>query len=200
MDAEQRESDVGAARPDETGESEHLPASHVEGHIGEDAGHTKRIDPQHRFTLGVLTPGEEVRRVPPHHLTHQRLFRDFIGRTGRDVPPVAEHRDPIGYGEELLQPMCDEEDGHARLLQAAYLTEQAIDLVGGERRGRLVHDQNPHVERNRLGDLDCLLAGDGESGGGEARVDLDVELGEDPRRLPGTSSTSRPSFPGPDAR
>ena len=80
--------------------------------------------------------------------------------------------------------MGDEEDGHARLLQAAHLTEQAIDLVGGEGRRGLVHDQDPHVERNRLCDLDCLLAGDGQAGGGQARVDLDVELGEDPGGFP----------------
>ena len=57
--------------------------------------------------------------------------------------------------------------------------EQPLDLDRGQRGGRLVHDQHPRVERQRLGDLDDLLVGDRQPAGGAGRVQGDAETGED---------------------
>ena len=45
-------------------------------------------------------------------------------------------------------------------LQGAHDREQPLDLGTGQCRGGLVHDQDPGVEAQRLGDLDDLLVGD----------------------------------------
>ena len=46
--------------------------------------------------------------------------------------------------------------------QVADDPEQLVDLRVGQRRGRLVHDQDVGVERERPGDLDHLVLGDRE--------------------------------------
>ena len=64
-------------------------------------------------------------------------------------------------------------------LELLDLTEQPLHLVGGQRRGRLVHDQHAHVLRHRLGDLDRLLLADRQRARGCRRIEGDVEPGED---------------------
>ena len=61
--------------------------------------------------------------------------------------------------------------------------EQLVDLGVGQRRGRLVHDQDVGVEGQRLGDLDHLLLGDREVADPRARVELQVQRLEQLARL-----------------
>ena len=56
--------------------------------------------------------------------------------------------------------------------------EQLRDLVRGERGGRLVHDQDADVQRERLGDLDGLLLREGQPTRGLRDVHPHVEAGE----------------------
>ena len=63
--------------------------------------------------------------------------------------------------------------------ESAHLAEQPIHLVSGQGRRRLVHDQHPGVERDRLGDLDGLLPGDGQTGRRQTGIEMDVERGQD---------------------
>ena len=53
--------------------------------------------------------------------------------------------------------------------------EQRVDLGVVQRRGRLVHDEHPGVEAERLGDLDHLLPGDGEVADELGRVEREAE-------------------------
>ena len=48
----------------------------------------------------------------------------------------------------------------------------AADIGIGQRGGRLVHDQEARVLRQRLGDLDALAIGDREAA--DARVDIEI--------------------------
>ena len=50
--------------------------------------------------------------------------------------------------------------------------EQPLELAAGNRRGRLVHDEDARVERQRPDDLDRLALGDGEHLHRQADVDL----------------------------
>ena len=71
------------------------------------------------------------------------------------------------------------------------------DLVGRERGGRLVHDQDADVERDRLGDLDRLLRGERQPARRAPDVEGHAELGEDRARPRGTSAASRSTAPRP---
>ena len=75
--------------------------------------------------------------------------------------------------------MADKQDGHALPLQIADKPEQLLDLMGGERRGRLVHDQDANVQRDRFGDFDRLLSGQRQSARRISHVQRDAEFGED---------------------
>ena len=76
--------------------------------------------------------------------------------------PVAENDDAIGPPAHFLQPVADEEDGHAALLQAVHDGEQRFDLPGGEDGGRLVQDQDLGACREGFRNLDELPVGDAQ--------------------------------------
>ena len=68
--------------------------------------------------------------------------------------------------------------------EAADELEEHVDLGVVERGGRLVHDEHLRVERQRLGDLDHLLAGDREPLDGLGRVEREAEPVEQLLRAP----------------
>jgi hypothetical protein len=65
--------------------------------------------------------------------------------------------------------------------------EQGLDLDVVEGRGRLVHDEHPGVEAQRLGDLDHLLPGDGEVTDEVGRFERETEPGQQLARLAGSA-------------
>ena len=89
----------------------------------------------------------------------------------------------VAEGEDLVEAVGDEHQGAALVAQAAGDGEEPGDLVAAERGGRLVHDEQPCVERDGLGDLDDLLVGDREAERRAARVDVHAEPLEEGRRL-----------------
>ena len=59
------------------------------------------------------------------------------------------------------------------------MPKSRVDVVLGQRRGRLVHDQDARVVRERLGDLHALAVADRELADRRAHVEVaDVERGE----------------------
>ena len=70
---------------------------------------------------------------------------------------VAHHRDPVADLIEFVEPMGDENDRHALGAQATHHVEQHRDLAFIERGGRLVHDDEPRLERDGAGDGHHLL-------------------------------------------
>ena len=104
---------------------------------------------------------------------------------------------PVAQLEDLVEPVAHEQDRDAASAQASDDREQPLDLVRGERRGRLVEDQDARLDRQRLGDLDQLLVGHRQAADRRADVELDVELLEQRLRPPGASRPSRaiPSRP-----
>jgi hypothetical protein len=114
-----------------------------------------------------------------------------LGHLARaDVPPVAQHRDPVGQREDLRHAVADVDHAHAAASQQADDREQPLHVGLGQRRRRLVHDQHAGVLRERLRDLDALAVADRERAHGAVDVEVvDVEGGQDlarpgPRRAP----------------
>ena len=94
---------------------------------------------------------------------------------------VAHDRDPVAEREDLLEPVADEDDGRAAVAQPAGDVEEPLDLRRGQRRGRLVHDDDP-----RLGATAPWRSRRSAGRRSTARapavgVELDAELGEQPR-------------------
>jgi hypothetical protein len=82
------------------------------------------------------------------------------GLHGVDHLAVAEHGDPVGDLEHLVQRVGDEDDRLAVGLELAHVGEQLLDLLGDEHRRRLVQDQDVSAPVEELEDLDPLLLAD----------------------------------------
>ena len=95
--------------------------------------------------------------APDHH------FDDLVvglrsGRVGRDVGAVPEHRAFVGELGDLVHAVGDVEERQPFLAQALENDEHLRDIGGGQRRRRLVENENARIARQRLGDLHHLPA------------------------------------------
>ena len=79
-------------------------------------------------------------------------------------------------------------------LQGAHDREQPLDLGTGQCRGGLVHDQEPGVEAQRLGDLDDLLVGDRQAPNRPVGSQLDAETVDQALHL----AVHRPAVDAPE--
>ena len=87
------------------------------------------------------------------------------------LPAVAEDRDPVAVVEDLHHAVRDVDDRNAARGEVAHDPEQHLCLGLGQCRGRLVEDEDAAIERQRLGNLDELLARDRERPDQHGRVD-----------------------------
>ena len=84
---------------------------------------------------------------------------------------------------DLVEPVRDVDDADAVGRELPDDAEEPRAFRRRQRRGRLVHDEDARVERQRLGDLDELLLADAQPGDPRLRVELDPEpLEQAPRR------------------
>ena len=129
------------------------------------------------------------RRGAPHrvldalagHQLGEAVIVDLGGREGADLAAVAQHRDPLGDLDHLIQPVADEDDGDALRLQPADRREQEVDLVPGQRRGRLVHEQDAGVGGEAAADRDDLALRHRQRADAGIERQMGIEPGE--RRL-----------------
>ena len=103
------------------------------------------------------------------------VARDVVGGVLADEAAVAENRHFVGDLEQLVHLVRDVDDAFALGLQRADDAEEMRDFPVGERRGRLVHDQDVGIVGDRLGDLDHLPVGDAEIAHFGLGIDADVE-------------------------
>jgi len=103
--------------------------------------------------------------------------------------PVFENSDRVGYFKDLVQPVRYVENGLSLSRQAFDEVLQPPGLGQTEGGGRLVHNEQAGVQRDRFGDLDQLLLGDRQISNDCVRVDADFQLfqrfdGLLPHRIP----------------
>ena len=106
------------------------------------------------------------------------MRRSSRGEVLADEPSVAQHRHAVADLVDLVEEVRDEQDRDAALLQLADDAEELGDLVEVEARGGLVEHEHPHVGRDRPGDRDELLHGEGVRAEDRGRVDVESEVGE----------------------
>ena len=95
--------------------------------------------------------------------TSDHHFDDLVvglrsGRIGRDIGAVAEHRAFVGELGDLVHAMGNVEERQPLLAQALKDDEHLGDVGRGQRRSRLVENENARAARQRLGDLHDLPA------------------------------------------
>ena len=102
------------------------------------------------------------------------------GLVGGDIPAVAEHRALVGKFGDLVHAVRDVEERQPFRRSRLSTSKILVDVGGGQRRGRLVENENARLARQRLGDLDHLAA--------RQRQVLDQRQGMD---VPGTGARKR---------
>ena len=183
-DPEERQPDVGAAGADETGEAEHFAGAQLEGDVLKDALAAEVAGPPAgprpvRAARGGRAPTTSRPTMPRMAAAGVSSARGVveIQRPSRRIVTRSAISNTSSMRWEMKRiatPCC---------AQVVHDAEELADLVRREGRGRLVHDQHAHVERDGLGDLDGLLLGEGQSAGRFADVEADVEPGQHLARL-----------------
>ena len=102
-----------------------------------------------------------VDRAAHHHLDDGVLVGLFEQPRAHQFA-VAEHRVAVGDAVYLVELVADEQHGLAVFLQQLDQDEQVLDLLVGERRGRLVHDHHIGIDRHGARHPDQVLVGDAE--------------------------------------
>ncbi|MGC0386981.1 hypothetical protein RKD33_007198 [Streptomyces sp. SAI-129] len=161
--------------PHQSGQRDDLAAPHLEGDVGEDALAGQPAHAQGGLARGDLLFGVQLVEVAADHAAHQVVLGHARQELAGDPGAVAQGGDPLADAEDLLQAVGDEQHRGALFAQGAHHAEEAGHLAAGEGGGRLVHDQDPGVEGERLGDLDDLLVRDGQAAGGPVGVEFDAE-------------------------
>ena len=148
-----------------------------------------------------------VRFVPEdgRHLAadHERDERGPVhpGRLPRlDPPAVAQHRDPIGQLENLVETVRDVQRPDAPRAHLANGLEQACHVVRRQRRSWLVHDDDAGMAAERARDLDELLFGHREVTRRPIGIDLRAGACEQRLRDPAGGSPSRRAASATPAR
>ena len=135
-------------------------------------------------TRSTSWPGAAVSRKAVSTRSRPTIMLISVGSVDRrdlgaaDLPAVAQDGDAIADLGDLLEPVRDVDDRPALGLERADDLEQPAGLAVGQRRGRLVHDHDLGVERQRLGDLDHLSLRDAQLLDRRLRVEIETDARE----------------------
>src|SRR4029453_16323924 len=185
VDPEQDARQLRTTAAHQAGQAEDLALVQLERDVADPPTGVESLSLQQHFpgaprrTLLVL---ELALDLLPDDALHDLLAGDLLERLGEQPPAVAQDGDPVGDPVHLLHPVRDVDDRYAPRLEALDQFEQRLGLVLGEARGGLVHDEDPGVLRERLGDLRQLPVRGAEVLHASGHVDLDVHAGNPPPR------------------
>ena len=118
-------------------------------------------------------------QVPADHQADHLVVLDLALGQVADHLAVAQDQHAVGAALHLLQAVRDVDDADAVGLQIGDDAEQARGLAGGQAGGRLVHDHQAGVQRQRLGDLHQLALGEGKVGHRRRRPEIGAQAGEE---------------------
>ena len=116
------------------------------------------------------------------------MFR-LAGRgRGADQVAVAQHGDRVRELEHLAEEVGDQDDRRPARDERADGRVQLLRLAGAQRRGRLVHDDQLRVARERAQDLDLLLLARAQPAGRAWPGQLEARAARRARRRPRRAS------------
>ena len=166
---------LGAARAHQPGHADDLAPPQREADVAQHARPRQALRAQDLLSRRRPPPGEVVAQLPARHQLHQLRHRDLADAAGGHVAPVAQHGHAMADARDLLHAVGDVDDGHAPSGEPLDGGEELRDLAGGQRGGRLVHDDEPGLALQRLRHLHHLLARHAQLLHRRARVDHDAQ-------------------------
>ena len=184
VDPEQDPGDLGPAGADEPGEADDLAGPDREADVAERARPGSGPRPRGGRRRSASRPWGRATRPGRPCAGRGRRWSARSSAVVMTCRPsrktvARSHRSKTSSRRWLTNRIDD-----AAIAEAADDREQPLDLVGRQRRRRLVEDEDAGVDRQRLGDLDELLVGHRQAADGRADVEPDVELVEQRLRRP----------------
>ena len=175
--SEDRLQELAATGAQQAGDPEHLALAQHEVDALQRSGHQAAYLEGQLLRLDRGCLGKNAVQGPPDDHLHQVGLGFALCVDGADVPAVAEHADPVGDGDDLIEPVRHEYDRLPGGGVAAHSRQEHVDFGGGQRRGGLVEDKNAFVPALLV--LQC--AGDGDHGavGRAEQADRQVRRGLD---------------------
>ena len=161
--AEQRQQQLALALAVEAAEADHLAGARRRSEMSRSRSVQHEVAHFEHAARASLGARGGLRRKDVAVFAADHHLDDFVvglgaGRVGRDVAAVAEHRAFVGQLGDLVHAVRDVEQRQAFGAQPLQHGEDLGHVGGGQRRGRLVEDQDARLARQRLGDLDHLPA------------------------------------------
>ena len=178
--ADQVHQELGAARAHQAADSQDLAGANLEADAVEDrarmsrGGDAEAPDLEHHLPRRRPLTREEIADVAADHQPDDLLAAGGGDVQGLDALTVAQDGHPVGEGQDLLQAVGNVDAGDATSLEPAQDAHQQLGLRLGERRRRLVEEQDAGVLGQGLDDLHELLLADPEVGDGVRRIEVDV--------------------------
>ena len=137
------------------------------------------LDLEDHVRRGPALLREHLVQLAAHHPlrhVHDRDVSDLFRRYHRTV---AQNDDPVADRLHFLQLVGDVDDRRTLIPQSPHESEKNVDLVLGEHRRRLIHDQELGVGRHGLADLHHLLLRRAQFLDPLLGPDIHAELGEE---------------------
>ena len=159
--AEKSFSQFRTSGSDQPGQAHHFPGTDFERGIADDSC-ARKVFGFEEDRAGFVGPVDfagrkHLAQLAAYHGTDQPTEVLPGHRTAVDHLAVTQDGDPIGNPRQLFEPMRDEDDGDLPLPQLFGDAEEFLHFTPGERRGRLVHDDQAACGRHGAGDFDQLL-------------------------------------------
>ena len=122
--------------------------------------------------------GKHLPEGAPDHMADDEGNRGFGSAEGRDTLAVAEHGDPVGDGEDLLEFVRNIDAGSSSSAEAAQMAEEAGGFLAGERGGGFVEDEDAGIFVDGADDLDELFLTDAQCTHGCFGREGESEIGQ----------------------
>ena len=141
---------------------------------GVDAGDSKDGGPGEAGRGAAGVGEEEIAAVAEIDLVHFRVLAHLGRRPVHDHAPLVHHRDAVGEGEDAVDVVLDQQDGHP-LAEPAQQRGDPLALGCGEAGERLVEQQHAGAGRQRQPQLEQPLAAIGEARDGHGLEAFEAE-------------------------
>ena len=160
INAEHRPGQFGAARADKPGQSDDLSRLNRQTGAGMGKGRGRHIadiqQDRARNVSGLLPEMCQVAadHQPDHRVAGHLTLRQFAG-----IAAIAQHDHPVSAGGNFIQPVTDEQHGHALRLEARDDPQQCLGFGQRQAGGWFIEDNQPRAHRPGSGNFKQLHFG-----------------------------------------
>src|SRR5690606_1655728 len=185
-------------RPRQPGNAEDFTFAQMQGDIFQQRVVVQAFHPQqHLFTVRRSRGRIDIAQLVAEHLLDDLLSAQIRHRAGLNQPAVAQHRQGVADGLQLVNAVRNKHHANTLLLQTSYYRKQTLAFVRVQRRGGLIENEKTAVVRERPRQQNLLLFSQRATVDGAAYVERNIQLRQ---RLPRLLTNRAPAVAMPRMR